>query len=66
LHQPPLLAFLNQLLFAVETVNPSNGEVTLATNLFGFQLLVSTFDLAGDLVSVTWFGFNITPLFIFA
>ncbi len=63
LHVPPLLAFLNSLLGGVETVN-GNGTETIMDSLFGFPLLVSTFDAQGNLVSVLLFGFNITFLFI--
>jgi hypothetical protein len=62
LHTPPLLAFFDALLRASETVN-GNGTETVTDSLFGFPLLVSTYDGNGDLTSVTMFGINITFLF---
>jgi hypothetical protein len=59
---PPLLAFFDELLGGVETVN-GNGTETIVDRLFGFPLLVSTFDSSGNLVSVTMLGFNVTSLF---
>ncbi|HZV07893.1 MAG TPA: hypothetical protein VE999_22610 [Gemmataceae bacterium] len=56
----PLLAFLNGLLGAIETVN-ANGT-TITDSLFGIPL-VENYDYSGSLLSVTLFGFNITFLF---
>ncbi len=62
LHTPPLLAFFDAFLHGAETVN-SNGTETVIDRLFGLPLLVSTYDSAGHLRSVTLFGFNVTLLF---
>jgi hypothetical protein len=62
LQVPPLLAFLDSLLGGVETVN-NNGTETITDSLFGFPLIVATFNSSGGLVSVTLLGFNITFLF---
>jgi hypothetical protein len=62
LQVPPLLAFIDAVLGGVEKVN-SNGTETITDSLFGFPLIVATFNGAGNLVSVTLFGFNITFLF---
>jgi hypothetical protein len=62
LHTPPLLAFFDSLLRGVETVN-GNGTETVIDRIFGIPLLVSLYDSAGNLVSVTLFGINITFLF---
>jgi uncharacterized repeat protein (TIGR03803 family) len=60
---PPLLAFFDSLFGGTETVN-ANGTETLTNSFFGIPLLVSTFGLSGQLVSVDLFGFlNITFLF---
>jgi hypothetical protein len=56
------LALLDQLLGATETEN-ADGSVTETAGLFGFSLLVSTFDSAGNLESVTLLGINVTFLF---
>jgi hypothetical protein len=53
---------LDTLLAGTETVN-ANGTETITDSLFGMPLLVSTFDSAGKLGSVTLFGFDITFLF---
>jgi hypothetical protein len=63
LNVPPLLAFFDAWLGGVETVN-ANGTETIVDSLFGIPLLVSTFDHAGNLLSVTLFGFNVTSLFV--
>jgi streptogramin lyase len=63
LNVPPLLALLDRLLGGIETVN-ANGTETITDNLFGIPLLVSTFDNSGELVSVSFFGLNITFLFV--
>jgi hypothetical protein len=62
LHTPPLLAFFDSLLAAVETVNGNDAE-TVTDSLFGIPLIVSLYDGAGNLVSVTLFGINVTFLF---
>jgi hypothetical protein len=62
LHTPSLLSFFDSLLAAVETMN-SDGTETVTDSLFGFPLIVSTYDGAGDLLSVTLFGMNVTSLF---
>jgi hypothetical protein len=62
LQVPPLLAFLDQILGGVEKVN-SNGTETITDSVFGFPLIVATFNSSGGLVSVTLFGINITFLF---
>jgi hypothetical protein len=62
LHTPSLLAFLDSLLGAVETGN-GNGTWTVTDSLFGIPLFVSTYDRAGNLLSVTVFGINVTFLF---
>jgi hypothetical protein len=61
LHTPYLLALFDQLLKGIETMN-SNGTVTVTDSFFGFPL-VSTYNSAGYLVNVTFFGLNITALF---
>jgi photosystem II stability/assembly factor-like uncharacterized protein len=62
LNVPPLLAFFNSFLGGVETVN-ANGTETITDSLFGFPLLVANFDSSGNLVSVTFFGIDVTYLF---
>ncbi|MGH7172245.1 MAG: choice-of-anchor Q domain-containing protein, partial [Gemmataceae bacterium] len=62
LHVPPLLGFLDALLGGVETINGNDTE-TVTDRFFGITLFVSTYDSAGDLTSVTFFGFNVTLLF---
>ncbi len=60
---PPLLAFFDSLLGAIETVNANDTE-TLVDSFFGIPLLASTFDRSGKLVSVDLFGFiDVTFLF---
>jgi ELWxxDGT repeat protein len=61
LHKPSLLALFDQLLGGVETVG--NG-VEVVTDSIGGISLVSTYNAAGNLVSVTIFGINITFLFL--
>jgi hypothetical protein len=61
LHKPFLLAFFDDFLKGVETVN-GNGTETVTDNLFGFPL-VSLYDSAGNLEHVTLLGFDITVLF---
>jgi hypothetical protein len=55
LHVSPLLAFFDNLLGGIETVN-ANGTETITDSFFGIPLLVSTFDSQGNLVSVDLFG----------
>ncbi len=62
LHTPALLALFDELLHGVETVNGNDTE-TVIDSLFGISLLVSTYDGAGNLTSVTLFGTNVTALF---
>ncbi len=62
LHTPPLLAFFDALLHGVETLNGNHTE-TVVASIFGFPLLISTYDGAGNLMSVTMFGMNVTLLF---
>jgi hypothetical protein len=62
LHTPPLLALIDSLLGGIETVN-GNGTETVIDRFFGIPLFVSTYDSAGDLMSVTVFGIDITFLF---
>lgn len=62
LHTPPLLAFFDSLLGGMETVNGNRTE-TVIDSIFGFPLLVSTYNGAGNLVSVTLFGIDVTLLF---
>lgn len=62
LNVPPLLSFFNSLLGGTEKVN-ADGSETITDSLFGFPLLVATFDHSGKLVSVDLFGFNVTFLF---
>ncbi len=61
LHIPPLLGLFDSLLAGVETVN-SNRTETVVDSFFGMPLLVSTYDSAGDLMSATLFGIDITFL----
>jgi hypothetical protein len=56
------LAFFDSLLRAVETVNGNNTE-TVTDSILGFPLIVSLYDGAGNLISVTLFGINFTALF---
>jgi hypothetical protein len=62
LHTPPLLAFFDALLRGIETVN-SNETETVTDSIFGFPLIVSLYDGAGNLLSVTLFGIDVTFLF---
>jgi hypothetical protein len=62
LHKPFLLALFDQLLGGVETIN-ANGTETVTDNFFGIPL-VSTYDGSGNLISVVWFGFNVTAMFM--
>jgi hypothetical protein len=61
LHTPWLLALFDQELKGIEAMS-ADGTVTVTDNFFGC-LLVSTYDSAGYLVSVTFFGLNITAIF---
>ncbi len=62
LNVPPLLALFNSLLGGVEKVN-ANGTETITDSIFGFPLLVATFDHTGKLTSVDLFGIDVTFLF---
>jgi YD repeat-containing protein len=61
LHTPALLALFDELLHGVETVNGNDTE-TVIDSIFGIPLLVSSYDGAGNLTSVTLLGNNITAL----
>jgi probable HAF family extracellular repeat protein len=61
LHTPPLLAFFDSLLAGVETVNGNETE-TVIDRFFGIPLFISTYDGAGNLMSVTLFGIDVTLL----
>jgi hypothetical protein len=61
LHTPFLLALFDQLFHAAEMLN-ADGTVTVTANLFGISL-ISHYNSAGTLVSVTLFGINVTSLF---
>jgi hypothetical protein len=63
LHTPFLLALFDQFLKGVETLN-ADGTVTVTDSIFGLTLLVSTYNSAGNLVRVTFLGFDITLLFV--
>jgi hypothetical protein len=63
LHTPFLLAFLDELFHAVETVNP-NGTETVTERFFGTTLFVSTYNSSGNLMSVNFEGMNVTSLFV--
>jgi hypothetical protein len=62
LHTPPLLAFFDGLLGGIEKVN-SNETETVIDSIFGFPLLVATYNSAGNLLSVELFGIDVTFLF---
>lgn len=63
LQKPPLLAFFDSLLGAIETLN-SDGTQTVIDSFFGIPLLVSNYDHSGKLMSVRLFGFfDVTFLF---
>ncbi len=62
LHTPALLAFFDALLHGIEKVNGNDTE-TVTDSFFGNPLLISTYDGNGDLVSVSFFGINVTSLF---
>ena len=62
MNAPPLLAWFDQLLGAIETVN-ADGSATETASIYGIPLLKSIFDSAGKLESVTLLGINVTPLF---
>lgn len=62
LHKPLLLALFDSMLAGTVTVN-DDGTMTLVDSLFGFPLLISVFDAAGNLKSVTMFGMDVTALF---
>jgi hypothetical protein len=61
LHKLPVLQFIDALLSGVEKVN-DNGTETVTDSLFGISLFISLYDAAGNLMSVTFFGINVTPL----
>jgi hypothetical protein len=62
LHTPFLLVLFDELLHGVERVNGNDTE-TVIDSIFGIPLLVSLYDGAGNLESVTLFGINVTALF---
>jgi hypothetical protein len=55
LNAPPLLAFFDSLLGAVETIN-ADGTETITDYFFGIPLIVATFDDSGNLASASLFG----------
>jgi hypothetical protein len=63
LHKPFLLALFDQFLNGVEKLN-ADGTVTVTDSFLGLSLLVSTYNSAGNLVRVTFLGFDITALFV--
>jgi hypothetical protein len=58
LNVPPLLAFFDSLLGAVQTIN-SNGAETVTASIFGIPLIVSIYDHSGNLVSASLFGITL-------
>jgi hypothetical protein len=44
-------------------VDIQDGTVTVKENFFGFKLIVSTYNSAGNLTNVTLMGFDVTFLF---
>jgi hypothetical protein len=46
-----------------QTVN-ADGTETITDSFFGIPLIVSTFDSSGGFVGVTYFGIDITFLFL--
>ena len=62
LHTPLLLALLDQLLDGVKRLN-GDGTVTVTDSFLGLSVLVSTYDSAGGLVNVSFFGLDVTALF---
>jgi hypothetical protein len=52
---PPLLALINQVLGGVETVN-ADGTMTFTYSVFGFTVLVATYDNSGHFVGASLFG----------
>ncbi len=64
LHTPFLLGLLDHLFFVASTemVN-SDGTVSVTDSVIGIRFLVSHYNSAGNLVSVLFFGVNVTPLF---
>jgi hypothetical protein len=57
-----LLALLDQLLDGVKRLN-GDGTVTVTDSFLGLSVLVSTYDSAGGLVNVSFFGLDVTALF---
>ncbi len=55
---PPLLALLNEFIGAIAKVN-ANDTVTFTYSLFGFPLIVATYDSSGHFVSATLFGVSV-------
>lgn len=58
LNVPPLLALLDSLLGASETVN-ADGTVTVTDSFLGFPLVAATFDGSGNFLSASLFGINV-------
>jgi hypothetical protein len=58
LQVPPLVAFFNSLLGALETIN-ANGTETVTDNFLGVPLVVATYDSTGNFVSATLLGINL-------
>jgi hypothetical protein len=65
LNVPPLLALINTLLGGIETIN-ANGTETIVYSLFGYPLIVATYDSSGHFVSATLLGFAIPNSIWFA
>jgi hypothetical protein len=57
-----LLSLFDQLLNGVKRLN-GDGTVTVTDSFLGLSLLLSTYDSAGDLVNVSFFGLDVTALF---
>ncbi|HTU88762.1 MAG TPA: putative Ig domain-containing protein, partial [Gemmataceae bacterium] len=58
LNVPPLLAFFDALLGAIETLN-ANGTETVTDSILGIPLVVATYDNSGNFVSATLLGINV-------
>jgi hypothetical protein len=55
LHVPPLVAFFDLLLGAIQTIN-ANGTETVTASFLGTSLVVATYDSAGNFVVTTLMG----------
>jgi hypothetical protein len=58
LQVPPLLAFFDSLLGAIETLN-ANGTETVTDSLFGIPLVVALYDNSGNFLGATLLGINL-------